>query len=450
MSENIRLAFQGIWNHKMRSFLTMLGVIIGIASIIAIVSTIKGTNEQIMKSLIGAGNNNVTVSLKQGSSDYYMDYGLPAGISPVSKDQMDRIRDFPDVEDASFYLERSWEGNIANGSNALSSGAVYGIDTHYLGTKGYQVISGRPFLDSDYPAFRKVALLDETAAEALFPEGGAVGGTITVKNEPFVVVGLVKSSASGPEINSLMDYYNYAQNANGVVMIPDAVWPVIYQYDEPQNCVARAVTTNDMSNVGKEVAEVMNESVTGYSPAEASAEQDAETADAGAEEGTDGTEAGTEGPASGNAAITYRAEDMLEKAKNKQELSASTNNLLIWIASIALLVGGIGVMNIMLVSVTERTAEIGLKKALGARKKTILGQFLTESVVLTSTGGVLGVAAGIVLAYVISHMSGTPVAISVPSILIGVGFSMLIGIVFGLLPSVKAANLDPIQALQRE
>jgi len=107
-------------------------------------------------------------------------------------------------------------------------------------------------------------------------------------------------------------------------------------------------------------------------------------------------------------------------------------------------------MNIMLVSVTERTAEIGLKKALGARKKTILGQFLTESVVLTSTGGVLGVAAGIVLAYVISHMSGTPVAISVPSILIGVGFSMLIGIVFGLLPSVKAANLDPIQALQRE
>ena len=105
MSENIRLAFQGIWNHKMRSFLTMLGVIIGIASIIAIVSTIKGTNEQIMKSLIGAGNNNVTVSLKQGSSDYYMDYGLPAGISPVSQDQMDRIREFPDVEDASFYLE---------------------------------------------------------------------------------------------------------------------------------------------------------------------------------------------------------------------------------------------------------------------------------------------------------------------------------------------------------
>ena len=139
---------------------------------------------------------------------------------------------------------------------------------------------------------------------------------------------------------------------------------------------------------------------------------------------------------------------MLEKAKNKQELAASTNNLLIWIASIALLVGGIGVMNIMLVSVTERTSEIGLKKALGAKKKRILAQFLTESVMLTSIGGILGVISGIILAFVISNSSGTPMAISVPSIFIGVGFSMVIGIVFGLLPSVKAANLNPIDALQ--
>ena len=149
-------------------------------------------------------------------------------------------------------------------------------------------------------------------------------------------------------------------------------------------------------------------------------------------------------------ALSYKAEDLLEKARNQQELSASTNNLLIWIASIALLVGGIGVMNIMLVSVTERTSEIGLKKALGARKSRILGQFLTESVMLTSLGGILGVAAGIVLAYVISRMSGTPVAISVPAIFLGVGFSMLIGIVFGILPSIKAANLNPIEALRHE
>ena len=133
-----------------------------------------------------------------------------------------------------------------------------------------------------------------------------------------------------------------------------------------------------------------------------------------------------------------------------QKLSAATNNQLIWIASISLLVGGIGVMNIMLVSVTERTSEIGLKKAIGARKNTILGQFLTEAAVLTSMGGILGVAAGIIMAQVISRISGVTVAISVPAAVIAVLFSMLIGIVFGLLPSIKAANLNPIDALRRE
>ena len=133
-----------------------------------------------------------------------------------------------------------------------------------------------------------------------------------------------------------------------------------------------------------------------------------------------------------------------------QELSASTNQLLLWVASISLLVGGIGVMNIMLVSVTERTGEIGLKKAVGARKRRILAQFLTESAVLTSCGGIIGVAAGIILSQFIARTSGTPAVISVPAAAASVGFSMLIGIVFGLLPSVKAANLNPIDALRRE
>ena len=126
------------------------------------------------------------------------------------------------------------------------------------------------------------------------------------------------------------------------------------------------------------------------------------------------------------------------------------NNQLIWIASISLLVGGIGVMNIMLVSVTERISEIGLKKAIGAKKRSILGQFLTEAVVLTSMGGIIGVVAGIVLAQTVSRMSGTPVGINVTAIIISVVFSMLIGIIFGLLPSVKAANLNPIDALRHE
>jgi putative ABC transport system permease protein len=140
---------------------------------------------------------------------------------------------------------------------------------------------------------------------------------------------------------------------------------------------------------------------------------------------------------------------MLEQAQQLQKMSESTNAQLVWIASISLLVGGIGVMNIMLVSVTERTAEIGLKKAIGAKKKQILLQFLTESAVLTALGGIIGVITGIIMAQLISRMMQIPVSISAPAAIIAVVFSTLIGVVFGMLPAVQAANLNPIDALRR-
>ena len=148
--------------------------------------------------------------------------------------------------------------------------------------------------------------------------------------------------------------------------------------------------------------------------------------------------------------LAYSSNDVLERARNLQQLANATNQQLVWIASISLLVGGIGVMNIMLVTVTERTREIGLKKAIGARKSRILGQFLTEAAVLTSLGGVIGVLTGIGLAQVVSRVSGSPTAISAPATALAVLFSMLIGIIFGLMPAVKAANLNPIEALRRE
>ena len=136
--------------------------------------------------------------------------------------------------------------------------------------------------------------------------------------------------------------------------------------------------------------------------------------------------------------------------KNKQKMQNATNIQLMWIAGISLLVGGIGVMNIMLVSVTERTSEIGLKKAIGARKSSILWQFLTEASVLTSLGGLLGVAAGVVMARIINIATGIPVGINWLAAIIAVFFSMGIGIIFGLIPSIQASNLDPIDALRRE
>ncbi len=417
MLENLRLSFQGIWSHKMRSFLTMLGIIIGIAAIIAIVSTIKGTNEQIEQNLIGAGDNNVTVQLYQG--DYSMDFSydsVPSGVPVITDEALEQIKDLDEVENASLFLSRQDYDGAYYKNTSLSGGYIMGVDNGYFDTAGMIMKSGRCFTEKDYSDFAKVAILDEDSAEALFQGENPIGKTIEIKQQPYIVVGIAtKSEQFEPVINSIDDYYTYSQDSSGKIYVPSVTWPVIYRYDEPQQVLIKAKSTSDMTNAGKKSADILN----GYL-------------------------------ATSDDTIKYKSEDLLEQAKQIQQLSQSTNTMLIWIAGISLLVGGIGVMNIMLVSVTERTSEIGLKKAIGARKSVILGQFLTEAAVLTSLGGLIGVLVGIILAEIISKLSTTPVAISAPAAVGGVVFSMIIGIIFGLLPSYKAANLDPIEALRHE
>lgn len=417
MIENIRLSFQGIWSHKMRSFLTMLGIIIGIAAIIAIVSTIKGTNEQIKENLIGSGDNTVTVALYQGDWPYEIGYeGIPEGVPVVSEEAVEEMQELENVERVSKFYKRQEYDNIYYQNTTLGGGYLYGIEQDYFASCNYQIQEGRGFDDKDYQGQRKVAILDRDSEEALFQGEKAVGKTIEIKGEPYTVVGIVaKSKEFEPVINSMEDYYTYAESSSGAVYVPKATWPIIYQYDEPESILLKVKSTDDMTAAGKGSADILNNYLS-----------------------------------VSDETIKYKAEDLLEQAKEIQELSQSTNMMLIWIAGISLLVGGIGVMNIMLVSVTERTSEIGLKKAIGARKGVILGQFLTEAAVLTSLGGLIGVVVGIILAEVISKVSQTPVAISIPAAVGAVLFSMLIGIIFGMLPSYKAANLNPIEALRHE
>lgn len=238
------------------------------------------------------------------------------------------------MENASFYTERTYVSGIAKGNTTLDSAKALGVDENYLSTCGYQIYQGRGFVESDFSKTHKVVLLDDTAVLTLFPDESPVGKTIEIMGEPFTVIGVIKKADSfQPVINSRDDYYTYNQESYPLVLMPDVCWPIVFQYDEPENAVVMAKTTEDMSTVGKTTADIMNESVTN-------------TTDS----------------------LSYQAEDLLEKAKSLQELGQSTNQQLIWIASISLLVGGIGVMNIMLVSVTERTSEIGLKKAIGAKK----------------------------------------------------------------------------------
>ena len=331
MLENIRLAFQGIWSHKLRSILTMLGIIIGIAAIITIVSTIKGTNDQIKENLIGAGNNVVTVNLNQDGYPYDMSWSpLPSGVRVITEETRQELENIDGAEKVSLYTARDYADMLFY-QNTQFNGSVYGIDTNYLSVYGYQVKSGRGFTSSDYSHFRKVALVDNKAVTNLFGGLDPVGQSIELKGEVFIVVGVVTLSEEFvPTINSINDYYMYADTSSGSVYLPSSVWPTAYQFDEPQHVAIKVKNTDVMTAVGKDVADLLTERQI----------------------------------INVNNKFDYRSQDMLEQAQQLQSMSESTNTQLIWIASISLLVGGIGVMNIMLVSVTERTAEIGLKRPL--------------------------------------------------------------------------------------
>jgi putative ABC transport system permease protein len=358
----------------------------------------------------------VSIELKEGDSSYDPEYGSSSTPPLLTQEIKNKVLELDHVENATFFYSRSYSSSVYYQNTSLQGGKVYGIDQNYFSTCGYTVQSGRGFVEHDFENYSKVAVLDSNAAETLMPGENAVGKTIEINQEPYTVIGVViQSDDYQPTIESIDDFYSSYESVIGTVMIPETCWPLSFKFDEAQNVVIKADSTDNMSTAGKAAADVLNTAV-------------------------DST----------NTKFQYKANDTLETVKNMQKLSESTNQQLIWIASISLLVGGIGVMNIMLVSVTERTKEIGLKKAIGARKKTILAQFLTEASILTCIGGIIGVISGIGLSIIVSRVAGTPSAISVGAIILSVVFSTLIGIVFGLMPSIKAANLNPIDALRSE
>jgi putative ABC transport system permease protein len=396
----------------------MLGIIIGIASIIAIVSTIQGTNNALRDQLVGSGNNTVNVNLSQGGEAYqiYDSSSIPSGIPVISNDTKQRILALDNVEKMTSYTTRFMSDGVYYRDKSLSEFNIYGIDMDYFDTLNYAIKTGREFLPEDYEDYHRVIVVDQTAANNLFQGANPLGRTVEINSQPFTVIGVVyKIAGYEPDIESVDDFYTYDDGSNGIFFMPKTTWPIVFQYDEPENVVVKATSTDEMTKAGQRTANILNETILNKS-----------------------------------STVTYSAEDLLGIVKQQQELANASNLQLVWIAGISLLVGGIGVMNIMIVSVTERTNEIGLKKAIGARKSAILWQFLTEAAVLTSLGGVLGVAAGIAMSQLIHRFTGILVGINWPAALIAVVFSMIIGIVFGLLPSVQASNLDPIEALRRE
>ncbi len=345
MIENLALAFQGIWTHKLRSFLTMLGIIIGIASIITIVSTIKGTNDQIKESLVGDGTNAVVVELCENGYTYYVDYeGTPDGVIPITEETRQALLAIDHVEAVSLYCTREYYYASVFYQNTQYTGEFYGVDEYYLDLYGYQVCYGRGFSQEDFDEYRKVVILDTRAASALFGSEYPIGKTVEIQDEPYIVIGVVEKSTSADltaSISTISDYYTYMDTSAGYMFIPLTTWPIVFQFDEPQKVVLRAASTDDMTSIGQQAAALLTES---------------QLADADDD-------------------FAYKSTDLLELAENLHSLSNSTNKQPLWIAAISLLVGGIGVMNIMLVTVTDRTREIGLKRPSAHGKSGSCGSF---------------------------------------------------------------------------
>ena len=394
MLQSFKMALKSIWGNKMRSFLTMLGIIIGVASVIILVSIVNGYMSYMTESFASMGVNQITVNYRS----------LPSRTIDVE-------------EFYEFYEENqdlfqgmtpsvSVSATVKHGSDTMDATTVGGYSEDQLSIKGYELSCGRNLLYSDMASRQKVAVVGAYVASELFgsPEK-ALGEKIKLNGDNYTVVGVVEQ-----QTESAADFDDGCTD--------DFVW---IPYSRAAKIARNAV--------------ISNYTFTSYDI------NDTDACTAALEEFLYSKMKNDD---------LYSVTAMSSLMDTLNDQIAMMSMMLGGIAGISLLVAGVGVMNIMLVSVTERTKEIGLKKAIGARKKVILGQFLTEAAVLTSVGGIIGVVLGIGLSKVVSKVAGSPTAISVPAIIGSVVFSMLIGIIFGLLPSVKAANLNPIDALRSE
>ncbi len=405
---NVAIALEALRVNRLRSSLTMLGIIIGVAAVIAMVAVGSGATARIDEQIQSIGSNIIMVlpgSLTTGG----MRLGSGATVTLTEDDANAIATECPAVSAAAPVVRSGAQVMYGNNNWATS---IQGTTPDYLIIRDASLSSGRPFTNQDVDSAAKVAVLGQTVVQNLFDGGDPVDQVIRIKNVPFTVVGVLAPKGQSPG----------GQDQDDVILVPIST-------------AKRTLTGFSHANA-RSVGTIM---VQAFAP-------------------------GAMGEALRQIEVLLRQRHRLQPDQeddftvrnlsevfDARESSARVMSLLLGaIASVSLIVGGIGIMNIMLVSVTERTREIGLRAALGARMRDILTQFLVEAATLAALGGVVGILLGVTASVLISHFAGWSTLISPGAVLLAFLFSALVGISFGYYPARKAAMLDPVVALRYE
>lgn len=392
--ENVKMALSSLRAHKMRSILTMLGIIIGVGSVIAVVAIGQGGEAMLKSSLVGEGN---TIELFYMPSDEELQANPNAWLmNPFTPEDIQALENIPEVSQV---VTISSEYANARYREERAESSVTGINQAYLDVLKLDIEQGRNFLSSDFIAGQRVAIISHSLEEELFDGEKAIGEVIYINSQPLEIIGILEEPGG---------IFSFGINE---VYIPWKTWRTIFGKSEYSQVLLQTENVDDLHTAGKKAADLMNRMHD------------------------------TEG---------YQVLNMEEIAEGIGKITTIMTIIISSIAGVSLLVGGIGVMNIMLVSVTERTREIGIRMSLGATRGQILFQFLVESMTLTLIGGLIGMLLGTGAASLVSYFAGWPSLVSLPVIIGGILFSMLIGVVFGILPANKASSLDPIESLRYE
>ena len=411
LTENLRLALSSLVANKLRAFLTMLGIIIGVAAVITLVSVGEGVQEVVVAEFEGLGNNLLFVT--PGRPDANQFGGFSSGADLTNRDYLALGDPFnvPDLARVAPIYSRP--AIITQGSQETRT-TVTGTTPDYTAIRDFQPVLGDFFNDQDVTTAARVAVLGQTIYEELFPDGDSpIGRTVRINNVNFRVIGLMEQKG-GSGFNDQDD----------VVLVP---------LNTAQRRLFPARRPDGQFRVDQIYAQVISD----------------ERQDAAIAEMTLALRQAR--------GIEFRDEDdftILSQAEVVGALGQITGVLTTFlgvIAGISLLVGGIGIMNIMLVSVTERTREIGLRKAVGAKRGDILWQFLTEAMILSSIGGLIGLGLGVAGAYIVSSFSDTlNPTVAWNYVVLAILFSAAVGLFFGIYPATRAAGLNPIDALRYE